>query len=99
MHAIARSHHEPSTRLQFLTGIGPARARIFEKLELHTLEHLVRHYPRTWLDARRFVPIAELTPGELMTVRGTVRNAAALRARGGRTDFSATVEDASGRVG
>ena len=99
MHATANSHLEPSTRLQFLAGIGPGRARLFEKLELHTLEQLVRHYPRTWLDARRFVKIAGLTPGGMMTVRGTVRSGAALRTRGGRTDFSAVVEDDSGRVG
>jgi len=98
MHATTNSHLEPWSRLQFLPGVGPSRARLFEKLELHTLEQLVRHYPRTWLDARRFVPIAKLEPGEMMTVRGTVRHAAALRTRGGRTDFSATVEDDSGRV-
>ncbi|OGF16544.1 MAG: ATP-dependent DNA helicase RecG [Candidatus Eisenbacteria bacterium RBG_16_71_46] len=97
--APARRRLEPGTRIQFLPGIGPKRAQLFERLELVTLEHLMRHYPRAYLDARRFVPIAALRPGELLTVSGTVRHAAALRTRGGRADFVATLEDDSGTVG
>ena len=97
--AVIRPRLEPSSRLQFLPGIGPARALLFERLGLSTLEQLMRHYPRTYLDARRFVRIAELRPGELVTVVGTVRGAAALRTRAGRTDFLASVEDGSGALG
>src|SRR5262245_26488660 len=46
---------EPSTRVQYLPGVGPQRALAFERLGIMSLEHLVRHYPRTWLDASRFV--------------------------------------------
>jgi ATP-dependent DNA helicase RecG len=90
---------EPSSRLQFLHGVGPARALLFERLGLHTVEHLLRHYPRTWLDARRFVRIADLQPGTLVTVSGRVRAPAAQRTRAGRTDFTATIEDGSGTLG
>jgi ATP-dependent DNA helicase RecG len=79
--------------------VGPARARLFEKLGLITLEHLVRHYPRTHLDARHFVKIVELRPGALLTIDGTVKHAAAVRTRGGRADFSCTVTDGTGTVG
>ncbi len=89
---------EPGTRVQFLTGGGPARAPRFARLGIGTLEELVRHAPRAYLDARRFVPIAQLAPGALYTVQGTVKHAAALRTRGGRTDFTCTIEDASGRA-
>ncbi|MBI5709950.1 MAG: ATP-dependent DNA helicase RecG [Candidatus Eisenbacteria bacterium] len=87
---------EPASRLQFLPGVGPKRALRFERLGLTTLEHLIRHYPRTWLDARRFVRIADLEPGELVTVDGTIHSAAAVRTRAGRTDFVAALEDGSG---
>ncbi|HTM56902.1 MAG TPA: ATP-dependent DNA helicase RecG [Candidatus Udaeobacter sp.] len=86
----------PGTRIQFLAGIGPARAAHFERLGLATLEQLVRHYPRSYLDARKFVSIRDLPAGELVTVRATVKNAAALRTRAGRTDFSATLSDGTG---
>ena len=95
----AHRRAEPGSRLQFLSGVGPQRALLFERLELTTVEQLLRHYPRTWLDARRFVKIAELTPGQLLTVRGTVQHAALLRTRAGRTDFSVTLNDGSGTLG
>jgi ATP-dependent DNA helicase RecG len=98
MPAVTRPRLEPSTRIQFLRGVGPARAGLFERLGLTTLEDLLRHYPRTYLDARRFVRIAELTPGELVTVEGRVKRAAALRTRAGRTDFVATIEDGTGTL-
>jgi ATP-dependent DNA helicase RecG len=90
---------EAQTRVQFLPGVGPQRARLFEKLGLHTVEHLLRHYPRTHLDASHFVKIADLKPGELLTVQGEIHHAAAVRTRGGRTDFTCTVRDPSGTIG
>jgi len=98
MPAVTQPGLEPSSRIQFLRGVGPARAGLFERLGILSLEDLLRHYPRTYLDARRFVPIAKLVPGELMTVEGKVRHAAALRTRAGRTDFVATLEDGSGTL-
>ena len=89
---------QPGSRLQYLAGIGPHRAEAFARLGLTTLEQLVRHYPRTWLDARRFVRIGELKPHELVTVVGRVRSSAARRTRAGRTDFVALVEDESGSL-
>jgi ATP-dependent DNA helicase RecG len=88
----------PDSRLQFLPGVGPKRALLFEKLGLLTVEHLLRHYPRAYLDARTFVSVRDLRPGELLTVVGQVRHAAALRTRGGRTDFSASIADATGQL-
>jgi len=89
----------PDSRLQFLPGVGPRRALLFEKLGLHTVEQLLRHYPRDYLDARTFVAVKDLRPGALLTVVGSVRHAAALRTRGGRTDFSVSISDQTGQVG
>src|SRR5689334_12312121 len=95
----ARAPLEPGSRLQFLAGVGPRRAELFGRLGLVTVEHLVRHYPRAYLDARRFVRIADLPSGELVTVEGRVKSAAAVRTRGGRTDFVALLEDSGGSLG
>jgi len=89
---------EPRSRVQFLPGVGPRRAEAFERLGCSTLEQLVRHYPREWLDATRFVRIDELRPGGLLTVTGTIRHAAALRTRGGRGDLSVTIADDTGTL-
>jgi ATP-dependent DNA helicase RecG len=96
--ARASARLEPATPVQYLPGVGPARARLFEKLGITTLAHLVRHYPRAYLDARRFVQVRELAPGQVVTVLGKVRSAAARRTRGGRADFSVRIADGTGSL-
>jgi ATP-dependent DNA helicase RecG len=91
--------HDPAGRLQYLPGVGPSRSAVYEKLGLMTVEDLLRHYPRAYLDARRFVRIADLAPNELLTVSGTIKSAVTLRTRGGRTDFSLALADGSGTLG
>src|SRR5437867_7612316 len=98
MPAVKGPRLEASSLVQYLTGVGPARAALFERLGLVTLEDLLRHYPRAYLDARRFVRIDELKPGELVTVEGRVKHAAALRTRAGRTAFVATLDDGNGTL-
>ena len=96
--ARASARLEPGSHVQYLKGVGPARARHLERLGIATVEQLARHYPRSYLDARRFVTVRELRPGEVLTVRGTIHRAAALRTRAGRTDFTATVTDGTGTL-
>ncbi len=98
MPAVTAPPLRPDSRLQFLPGVGPRRALLFEKLGLNTVDQLLRHYPRDYLDARTFVTVKDLKPGVLLTVVGTVKHAAALRTRGGRTDFSASIADSTGQV-
>ncbi len=98
MSATRQAAFDPQTRVQYLSGVGPARARLFEKLGLSTLEQLVRHYPRTYLDARTFVTVDALSPDRVLTVLGQVHSAAAHRTRRGRTDFTARVVDRTGAV-
>ena len=45
-------------RLDTLPGIGPARARGLEKLGLVTVEDLLRCYPRSYEDRRKFSTVA-----------------------------------------
>ncbi len=89
----------PDARIQFVPGVGPQRAQAFERLGIYTLEDLLRHYPRTYLDARTFVRIKDLRPGRLVTVSGAIQRSNPLRTRGGRADFSATVTDGTGVLG
>src|ERR1035437_2616956 len=36
--------------VQFLKGVGPRRAVLFERLGVRTIEDLLHHYPRLWQD-------------------------------------------------
>ena len=49
--------------VQTLSGIGPARAKLFEKLGVFTVEDLAMYLPRTYEDRTRLVSISELEPG------------------------------------
>jgi ATP-dependent DNA helicase RecG len=87
----------PDTPIQYLPGVGPKRAERFEKLGIARVEDLLRHVPREYLDARNVVRVKDLVPGKLATVIGKV-TAARERRRPGRSDFLASVGDATGTV-
>ncbi|HEV7998435.1 MAG TPA: ATP-dependent DNA helicase RecG [Planctomycetaceae bacterium] len=60
------------TSVQFLRGVGPERATLLANLGLTTVEDLLWNLPRDVLDLTNVCRAAELRPGELQTVRGTV---------------------------
>lgn len=49
-----------SDDIQYLRGIGPARAKRFAALGIHTVADLLLHYPRAYEDRTKLVQIAEL---------------------------------------
>ncbi len=67
--------------IQFLKGVGPARAKLFEKLGVRTVEDLLYLFPLRYEDRRHMTPVASLKPGEWQTVEGEVL------AKGGRRVF------------
>lgn len=46
--------------IQYLKGIGPARAKLFGALGIRTIGELLYHYPRSYEDRTRLVPIEKL---------------------------------------
>ena len=38
--------------VQYLKGIGPAKAKLFERLEIFSVADLLHYYPRTYQDRR-----------------------------------------------
>ena len=46
-----------STEIQYLKGVGPARAEAFSKLGVDTVGALLRFYPRAYEDWSRVVTI------------------------------------------
>lgn len=72
------------TALQYVRGVGPARAAILEGKGLRTVEDLLSYAPFRYEDRTNVKPIAQLAPGEMATVIAEVRSAkmAGLRRRG-----------------
>ena len=63
-----------SDPITMLKGIGPAKARAFEQLNIFTLGDLICHFPRGYEDRTRLVPIEKLEVDVPACFRATVMN-------------------------
>ncbi len=54
--------------VQFLKGVGPARAETFAKLGVHTVGDLLEYYPRDWVFAPEPVKIGQLHKDHNVTI-------------------------------
>lgn len=59
--------------VQFVKGIGPRTAQLLAKVGVHTVDDLLRYYPRQHLDFQKRVRIGSLRPGDPVTIWGTVK--------------------------
>ncbi len=58
--------------IQFLKGVGPRRAVLFEHLGIKTVGDLLAHYPRQWQDRHETQDLRLPTASGLVVVRGRV---------------------------
>jgi len=86
------------TPINFLKGIGPARAEILRKLGIITAGDLLWHVPRRYEDASTVRRIASLEPGMDATVIGRVISKGVIPTRKGLRIFQAVVRDESGII-
>jgi ATP-dependent DNA helicase RecG len=85
--------------VQFLKGVGPKRAALFDKLGVHTIHDLLYHLPMRYEDRSLVKKIAELEVGELVTIRGYVRSSGAKpRGRQGGQVFEVAFADDTGFI-
>ena len=70
-----------TTQIHFLKGIGPAKAKLFERLEIHTVEDLLHYYPRTYQDRRLDTPPNEYNSDALVVFKGRVLRTQEIPAR------------------
>ncbi len=87
-----------STPLQYVKGIGPARAQMLESKALLTVEDLLGYAPFRYEDRTNVKTIAQLAPGEMATVMAEVKSAhlAGFRRRNLGL-FEAIFQDSSGQ--
>lgn len=87
------------TAVTELSGVGPERAKLLERLGIHTVGDLLHHRPRTYEDRRAYHPIAELSAGQFAVVQGSITECGTRRSRiGGPYTFEFILEDDSGRL-
>ena len=62
----------PQSPLTVLYGISDSRAALFEKLDIKTIDDLVRHYPRTYENRGDVKTVSELSPFETASLILTI---------------------------
>jgi ATP-dependent DNA helicase RecG len=63
-----------ATPVQFLKGVGPARAELLERLGLHTVRDVLFCFPRDYQDLSDQREVHQLEEGKLQSVRGVVED-------------------------
>ncbi len=84
-----------TTQIQYLKGIGPAKAKLFDRLEIATVEDLLHYYPRTYQDRRLGAAPNEYNSDALIVFKGRVLRTQEIPARSVLI-FKAFLEDEKG---
>jgi len=69
-----KSNLDLSTPVQYVKGVGPARAQTFSQLGVQTVGDLLEYYPRDWVFAPTPVKIGKLQPNETVSIIGLVES-------------------------
>jgi len=96
--AILSDSTSESKTLQYMPGVGPARAALLARLGLTNEESLLNYLPREYEDRRPRYRIKELPPGEKTALRGTITKVEFSRTRSGLGFASAWISDGSGEI-
>ncbi|MEI3130207.1 MAG: hypothetical protein V8S89_05070 [Oscillospiraceae bacterium] len=85
--------------VQYLKGVGPARAKLLAKLGIETIYDLLTYYPRSYEDRSQLRPICEMEVGKPACFSAMViqRPRAGLT-RNGQTVAKIAVADHTGRL-
>ncbi len=84
--------------VQFIKGVGPRKAKAFERLGIATVEDLLYHFPRYHLDRREITRLANLVEGNIQTVSGQVVMVETKRVRTGFDVCRVLLTDGTGRA-
>jgi ATP-dependent DNA helicase RecG len=95
MEAAKGGHLKSDMPVQFLKGVGPARAEVFAQLGVHTVADLLEYFPRDYNFLTEPVKIRQLKAGQSFTIIALVQSTDFNRF--GRSQiFEAMVSDDSG---
>src|SRR2546423_3359585 len=84
--------------INYLKGVGPARAELLRRLGILTARDLLFHIPHRYEDASTINPIASLEPGMDGTIIGKVISKGIIPTRKGLRIFQAVLQDESGMI-
>ncbi|MFO0945791.1 MAG: ATP-dependent DNA helicase RecG [Planctomycetota bacterium] len=86
------------TSVQFVKGVGPNRATLYEKLGVFTIRDLLFLFPREYQDLRNVTPLASLEEGVVLAVAGKLEYVRERVTRSGLPIIDAGFSDPTGYV-
>jgi ATP-dependent DNA helicase RecG len=86
------------TPVKNLFMVGEAYAKRLNRLNIHTIEDLLHHYPHRYEDLSLISTISQLQAGEAATVQGQIVSMKNLYTRGGKQLQRAVLADSSGQL-
>ena len=84
--------------VQFVKGVGPKTALLFNKLGIYTVKELLEYYPKRYIDYQGRVKISNLKLGEQVTVFGTIKKTSAYQTLKKLTVMNVVISDGTGEV-
>lgn len=87
-----------ATPVQFLKGVGPARAELLDRLGLHTVCDVLFFFPRDYQDFSDEREVDQLEEGKLLSVRGVVEDVDLRNTSSGGCILGVSVRSRTGHV-
>jgi len=84
--------------IETLKGIGEKTAKLFEKVNIRTVDDLLHYYPRGYDSYKEPCSIGQLKEDEIGTVEGFLQSSAAGRHFGGMSIVTAGISDMTGKL-
>ncbi len=86
--------------VKYIKGVGPKMSQVLNRLGVFSVNDLFQHYPRTYIDYQKQLPIKDLKINDSVTISGTIKSIKAFNPpkRKDLTVFTITVEDGTGRI-
>lgn len=81
-----------------MKGVGPKTAALFAKLNIYTVEDLIRFYPRTYLSYKEPVDVREAEAGERVAIRASIQSYVDIKKIRNLRLVTCMAKDASGSV-
>ena len=72
--AKPKRSYDTSMSVQYLKGVGPARAKVFAQMSVETVADLLEYFPRDWKFAPAAIKINQMRPEQTATVVGLVES-------------------------
>jgi ATP-dependent DNA helicase RecG len=100
--ATARTRQPPADELTFpvsrCRGVGPKISLLLSRLDITTIEDLLHHFPRTYLDRRHVLPVASVEESSSAVVAGEIIEVKGRRLSRRRHIIQSALRDQSGTI-